>query len=410
MNFIKQNLFLVVLAAIVLVVGGALVGLNLMSFSDSLDAEIAKREALSQSLQRFQRDKEINAKLVNAQKDHVTTVRKAAEEVTKDQNQKDKAANLVLKLDVVENGVVKETVDSFPYDAKKYIEAGLTLLYINKHRAEANDLLTQLKITYLPNKEDIDAEARNIQARQRNATTEADLKAFAAQAVTTLTASRAAKGYLYCDDNSISQQITFGSKEQAADDKTLWSKQVKLWVAQDVLSAIKAANEEATAKLDAGQRNVTTAAVKHLLAMEIVDTYFCKAAPVAGPVAPNAAAAAQKEAVSPTQRQCCKEYDVVNYSFSVVMPTRFVQLLQQKLMENRYHTVLQVKMEDINTKKELADYYYGNDPVMLITFTNEFLMLTSWERDLMPASFLQTLPDSIKRAPDLARGKSTVKK
>lgn len=396
MNFIKQNLFLVIVIGAVVVLGGAMIGLNMLSLSDSVTAEIAKRESLSKSLMLFKTGAGINAALVDAQKNHVNTVRDAAKEVANDQTQKDKAAHPVLKLEIKqEGGTIRETVDAFPYDTKKYIESGLTLVFINEHRAATNKIMDQLKITYLPTKDDIDAEKRNIEARRpRGGTETVDPNRFYDQAALVRTVASAAKGYLYCDDNSIVPQITFGPKEMAADDIILWKKQFKLWVLQDLVSAIKATNDEVMAKLDPSQRNVTTAAVKHLLSLSIEDNYFVHAVTPASPP------------VSPTLRVTCKDYDVLNYSFTVVMPTRYIQALQQKLMANRYHTVLQIKMEDLPHRKELSDYYYGTDPIMIVTFTNEFLMLTSWERNLMPASFLQTLPDSVKREGDVARGKT----
>ena len=94
------------------------------------------------------------------------------------------------------------------------------------------------------------------------------------------------------------------------------------------------------------------------------------------------------------------DYDVVSYAFRVVMPSRHIPLLIKKLEQDKYHTVLSVQMSAI---PQDTKYYYGNDPELQVTLSCQFLILTSWERELMPAEFLKTLPESariqVRKAP-----------
>lgn len=407
MKFVRENMFLVILGGAVLVLGGLFIGINLFSLSDSVDAEIQARENLSKSLQAFANGKKINQEMVNQQKKRVQSIRADANQVTVDQQELNKAAYPVLKLEKKDaSGAIKETVPAFPYVEADYRTWGLTLEFINKHRAESTALVSQLRVTTPPTKEEIDAEVKRLESQKtRMPGTGADAATAAMnEARATLEAAtasqliaRASRGNLYCDDNQIVQQFTFGPRETTADDHILWRKQFKLWIARDVLGAIKAANDEAMATLKPNERNVLNSAVKHLLTLSIFDNYFYKGDTAGVAAAPGKPGTERPgEAASPTQRQSCKDYDVVHYSFSVVMPPRHVLLLQRKLMENKYHTVMSVKMESMAAKKEAAEYYYGNDAVMAVTFEGEFLMLTSWERELLPMSFANTLPDKIR--------------
>ena len=76
-------------------------------------------------------------------------------------------------------------------------------------------------------------------------------------------------------------------------------------------------------------------------------------------------------------------FDVVNYSFTVVMPTRFLPLLEENLMKQNYHVILNVQIsrvaEDNQTQAD-EFYYYGADPVRKVTIEAQLLLLADWTR------------------------------
>ena len=122
-------------------------------------------------------------------------------------------------------------------------------------------------------------------------------------------------------------------------------------------------------------------------------------------------------AVSLGNRVCNKDFDVIRYNFQVVMPARYVPLLQRNLMERNFHTVLNTSMSAYPMKD--SQYYFGSDPVMLVTINSQMLLMTAWERGLwevdksgkkvlkypplMPREVLSTLPKEALRDLDNER-------
>ena len=80
-----------------------------------------------------------------------------------------------------------------------------------------------------------------------------------------------------------------------------------------------------------------------------------------------------------TQRICNQQYDVIHYSFTVIMSSRKLLELERALMARNYHTVLSVEMQEV-PQVEDKYYYYGPEPVMEVTMYCELLLMTDWER------------------------------
>ena len=84
-----------------------------------------------------------------------------------------------------------------------------------------------------------------------------------------------------------------------------------------------------------------------------------------------------------TQHIANPVFDVVNYSFTVVMPTRFLPVLEENLMKQNYHVILNEQIsrvtEDDQTKTNEL-YYYGADPVRKVTIEAQLLLLADWTR------------------------------
>ena len=102
-----------------------------------------------------------------------------------------------------------------------------------------------------------------------------------------------------------------------------------------------------------------------------------------------------------TGRATTKAYDVVNYDFTVTMPTRNVVALIRNLTRRGNNTVLKVSM--LRPEDRDDDYYYGTDAVMEVTIEAEVLFLSQWYRPLMPDAVLEQLPPTALRPEDSKR-------
>ncbi|MCK4277062.1 MAG: hypothetical protein KAX78_11140, partial [Phycisphaerae bacterium] len=82
--------------------------------------------------------------------------------------------------------------------------------------------------------------------------------------------------------------------------------------------------------------------------------------------------------------------DVIHYSFTVIMPVRYLVLLEEQLQRLPYHTVRGHRYR-LPSSTDTRDHYFGTDPVMSVTIEGEMLLVTSWVRPLMPKGALEKL-------------------
>jgi hypothetical protein len=97
-----------------------------------------------------------------------------------------------------------------------------------------------------------------------------------------------------------------------------------------------------------------------------------------------------------TQHVCNKDYDVVQYKFTVMMPARHIPALQSNLMQRNFHTIIKVIVGNpesavaANSAPQpnalLVPQYCGPDAVIEVTFFGELLLLNSWERGTFDAA------------------------
>jgi hypothetical protein len=226
--------------------------------------------------------------------------------------------------------------------------------------------------------------------------------------------NKAKAGEIYVDPNAM--DMVFRDAVMNPTVEQLWQAQLNLWVTADIVAAIKATNNEAFASSDAQGKphSVLTGAVKRLVQVRVNETYVRPAAGEAAAVAVPArgyseevpdvggsdmsgrsavAGAEGSEQADPlTGRGSSKEYDVLHYRFSVVMPTRYLPALQRNLMAQNYHTILKVDFytpgaagagygaASPEVSGVASSYYYGVEPVVQVDITGELLLLTTWER------------------------------
>jgi len=256
-----------------------------------------------------------------------------------------------------------------------------------------------------------------------------------AEALRSARVQKARDGLIYASAESF--DTVFSGGEVIASDTELWQAQLNLWVTRDIVEAIKRTNEQVLARIPEKKRNVVTSAVKRLVSVKVSETYYTSGKkaggfggaptggrpPTWGPgkmppgYMPPPTMAPDETYVPPpvggygrptpsrqqprrtpigesagtlSERGSTKTYDVIHYEFTVIMPWRHLELLQQNLLKRNLHTVLNVGIDPpgaaapggASTGRTSAEqrYYYGSEPVVQVTIMGELLLLTSWER------------------------------
>jgi hypothetical protein len=476
MKFIRENLFYLIVVTAVIVLGVVFLVAD-SSISDDVTAEIAARKEISDKLSRNAgAGNLVNPEIVAAEGNRVAMIVGEANVVLRQQREKNQLAYRVLLLPVVgPDGQTKMLQPAFPYDANMYKDYELAMKFVSVQRAAFQSQQQLLEPTHAPNAAEINVALGLLMARPTAIPAPSlggggDLSTLLLPKATDYaTFEKAIAGRVYVDDATILAEVCLPDNLMAKPDPdVLWRRQYKLWVATDLIAAIKAANEEVLAALPYRQdHNVCNSPVKRWVSLHVSDMYSTKggemgsytppsaadtggesrgaapggesggagpmrgpgAGPMRGPSAgpsrgpmgggeggggggggfggggggggsPGATNLIGPSSDTVTQHYSDQEFDVVQYNFQVVMPTRHVPLLMRTLMQDRNHTVLTYSAQQA---PRTGLYFYSNEPVMLVTFTCEAIFLTSWERDLVPSGFLRTLPGGVLRDKDKER-------
>ncbi|MFW6132939.1 MAG: hypothetical protein ACOC8F_03520 [Planctomycetota bacterium] len=236
---------------------------------------------------------------------------------------------------------------------------------------------------------------------------------------------QARSGRIYADTTALDRY--FPEDEYNLNPTELWQMQVNKWVQTDILEAIQGTNEEVLGSLPDEAQNVLHAAVKRLVSVRVARRYYTSGeapespaieAPEYGDMEramggePGAwggaytprARTAQARGGTLTGHVCSKDFDVVHYGFTVIMPERHVARLMRHLTRDTYHTVLQCELAQVgesdpielpgglearetrrtsggaDERREPGEYYYGPEPVLAVTFVGELLLQTDWAR------------------------------
>ena len=190
----------------------------------------------------------------------------------------------------------------------------------------------------------------------------------------------------YCDRSVLPIPVT----DYVADQHVLFGWQWDLWVVEDVLEAIAAANRDES---DPERRSARVAPVKRVVSLEI--TGIPGADPEAAPpaAAPNAGnELTPSYDVSLTGRVTNPLYDVRRVRLTVVAETRRLPRLFDALAERNLITILDVDLKPADPWAAVADgYYYGNEPVSEVVLELETVWLREWTREHMPVVTRGTL-------------------
>jgi len=424
MTFIKQNLFLVILAAVTLAGGGALL---LLAHSGDLDDELAARAQVSDDLDAARKQGKLYTReFIEAQTNAAETDANNVAKARRDMVDLNRRNFQVLKLKPVGKSV---DIPAFPFNAQQYDENALYFPFTKTYREEIRNLRESLKPTAAPTQADIEAQAAMFAPPSERAAGERDAspgRSFSEetrrQALEYLRMNNARKGCVYVEDDAFT--VVFPEPVGTAQPDKLWAAMLSLWIQGDIVAAIRQTNDELLAKRGVRDPGVPDSAVKHLVNIRVGGYAGTTSKFTESPSAEPAG-----EAGDLTQAGCTKEYDLVAYNFTVVMTAEHLLALQQNLMRRNLHTIVKVEMTAPQTKPITPGAtagaaiagdacYYGPEAVFEVKLYGQLLLLTDWERGLwdaqekrwmqdfpplMPKETLSTLPQAALRPEDAER-------
>jgi len=393
MEFIRQNIGVVVAGVACVVLAGLLMLVNVKQ-SANVDAALKDRQVTSRSLSSLSKPKThngdkvyINEALI-AQEQSRVDHHEASLEAVMLQAQTFNSENFKV-LEAMADGVA---VPAFPVDERYDDSSAYVFKLSQAYLTAVDDLLVPLDPAIAPTNEEIEARVEAERERlsytpKYRAMQEAgeSLTDIARQNVREELRLRAAQGKrIYASPDAIGRVFTEPSPDIPFD--LFWRAQISLWVMDDVLAAIQDLNESVTEDITDRDVMVSDSAVRVLRSLSVDPTYINE----------------QVGKQTLTQRYTNQQHDVIHYGFTVVMPVRYVPELERRLMSRNYHTILNVTMARY-VESQAGEYDLGHEPLMEVTFQGEFLFLTSWERDLMPEATLRSVPKSAWRPEDKER-------
>ncbi len=347
MKFVRENVFLIAVAAIVLAGGGGMVAAY-FKVSGQVDRAVEQRTSMARILSGLE-GRGANAEMEGAAQERIGAIRAAAGTVKNlcvDWNRKHMQ---VLKLAVPNSEL---TVPAFPYDEQLYRDEGLGYVFTDTYVKAMQALLNSLRPTSPPTDGEIQSQVLQYQNRLMQwklleagrspmptgygyrGETELEESEYMSVGVLTPLPSpeivgmygpapmpalsmgsdpaiaaeaavkgrdsamlmKARRGAVYTDPCAL--DLVFTEAVPNPSPAALWQAQLNLWVTTDIIAAINATNEEAFAKgAEHGQpRDVVAAAVKRLARIDINENYVLPSIDVS--------------AVIPTSPYADEEYEV----------------------------------------------------------------------------------------------------
>ena len=483
MNFLRENLFMVLLTTGTLALCLVFV-LWSGAISDQIDGEeVASRQSLSNTIQNLGRPPYSNGNTIMAEKTRVEGIMDSLRKVGEKNiawNSRNFRVDPLTMLDGSKR-------PAFPFDANVWEKNQLASRFVGLYHEQLAALLASLNPTGLPTPAEIAEEAeyqeKIIQRRERiRLKSEKETAAGKTPAKTTtpargvvpgmtpevmdpemgmmppvpgrtpaagksgsfsaeandraqdiLRVRKAQQGAIYVDDSPFHLVFAKGVLLSKAEPEKLWDAQQGLWVQSDIVAAINDTIQTAQdqQKIPAGQRSVITSPIKRLMNVTVgkSDSAAKKKtveqniyggmggypgggqwgpSPEDMPMPPGARnvptptrsggysrastpAAPGEKPNTLTQNSANKVFDVVDYSFTVLMPTRYLPLLQESLLKRNYHVILNMQIEppdgETAVSKNAAGgaeglYYYGVEPLRKVTISGQLLLVAGFTRGL----------------------------
>jgi len=338
MRFLKAHAFMLALAAVVVVVGGAMMGMKFVAGGD-IDELMAKRASLSAKLKTLKSKPVVNQAILDATRRRIQQSRAAAMDALKENLLWNRDEHKVLQL-VYNDG--RTTMPAFPIQRQKYDAYGLVYEFTEEYQKALSGMLAELKATQAPTSQEISDEqdrlARRLSSlqaaeerRKLTASSGAELPGPAvlpsrtpsagamynkpnpmdmfrkgpmtggsmgrsagsgrsvrsggkvsagivaeadAKGLASIRLKKAKAGEVFADMNSFDPVFT--SAISKATETQLWQAQINLWVTEEIIRAIHDTNTRILSKLPAGDRNVLSSPVKRLVSINIDRDYYTK--------------------------------------------------------------------------------------------------------------------------------------
>ena len=409
MNFIRRNLFFVILGGTVLVLMVASIIVN-AGPAGRAEEELALRKATAGKLLPPPKSGLVNEGIVEEERKSVLITQKEFRELVREFIEWNRKPYRILELPLLDSkGVETGKVNAFPIDAEQYSKYSLNYRFTEKYLEELEAMRAKLGPATVPTQEQVTEAAARIEAalqrdldRQKalrdkknsgagggpadEGKRKVDEETVAAlakrQARVEVMAKHAAGGRIYVDPQALRK--IWPKPDEKAGVNDMWIAQVQLWVFGDVVEAIHATNQ-AVFSAAGGRPTVLNAGIKRLKAFSILRTPFQGRESAAREKAARAASTADNvrrlvgRAKNLTGRNIGPQYDVIHYTVQVVMPLRHVLTLQRDLLRRGAHTILNVRIGEVAREAEDL-HYYGQEPVMDVTMDGELLLLTAWGR------------------------------
>jgi hypothetical protein len=475
MNFIRDNLFLVLVLVITVVLCGILLMMGMGVSTTIEDEQIAQREKLARSLQNIGRGNMVNQLTIHADKRRVEMLLNTLEKVRRDNLEFNSRYFSVPELQLL-GGAKKPAL---PWDETTWNRNELAYRFVRQYHLQLDAMRQKLNATRIATTEEIETqaleEARRLERSRRiramwerdqtpgqdraprrapsgpmepgrsvppgragrtegktNLTEEAKTLA-----VNSLRLHQARQGEVYLSELSFDVMFAKGGIVNRLEPRKIWDAQVNLWVQQDIAHVIARTNRSVLSdrKVPADERNVLNAPIKRLVRIEVASASQASAGRSSGRSTRRAPGGMPGEnygqqSSDPQQSRPAtltgyvdnKNFEVVNYSFTVLMPTRYLPELEKHLLSQNYHVILaeQIAMNPREARsgrnsgqnqEEL--YYYGTEPVANVTIEGQLLLVTDFTRGwwdaenqswisppLMPIPVMKQLPRQALREQD----------
>lgn len=479
MRFLRDNLFYVVLViATVILCGGLLVLAS--GYNEDFENELDTRRKLYRDITGRQRSEPINEAIIDRTRENISLVMKDVRDA--------ETMNVTWASDNFEIPVLalpnKKKIPVLPYNRKLWSEnqSYLSNKFVSYYTNRLQDLLTpdgelkMLKPAPLPTVEEIEEQKQEqlkklirIQRMQEgvgsgeSATGGADerkerksLEEQAQQwAVSTVRLQKAREGVIYADYQSLAPLYNTDAVVNRLSPAQVWRMNLDLWIKEEVVGAIADTINDVMndRKLPETERHVINSPVKRLFTVKLISFggsargaeragearsprdrggTIGRGGPREGRLGENRYAGTDERTTPPVTRAATLTgdvsntvYDIADYSFTVLMPLRYLNILQRNLVDDNYHVVtrLDVKPAVSRTMKTAEAsgkaeglYYYGTEALRRITVRGQLRMMTVWTRGeaeegedgdlrwvrkpLMPPEVIKTLPASALREID----------
>jgi hypothetical protein len=476
MEFLRKNLFMVLLVTITLLLVVVLLIWG-MDISDRIETEeMAKRKALSSDINALQRGPYVNRGTIEADTEQVAVVRKALADVRRLNREYNSRDYDVAQLKLLTG----QTRPALPFSAKVWDDNQLYFRFVSEYHHKLEELLTRLNATTPPKEEDIFAEAIRQQSsidlremiRQKNAPVgvpgagvgempdmgrRAGMSPVAGKTIvagkrinpdtgheenitvgeealkiaqTNLKLHQAIQGQIYADEVSLDidpQYPKGGGIVGTIPPEKIWDIQVGLWVQSDVIDVIGRTIQDvmSTPAMKGKRPGVINSPIKKLVQIRVTPISSTESISKttdstrrggmmydemmmerpggrsrrSRSVDRYAPRRQLPKAETLTRNVSNQLYDVVRYQFTVLMPTRYLPILERNLARQNYHIILNEEISKVGAPigeglaktpvrptgqpsvvAEDSLYYYGTEPIRQITISAELLLLTEWVR------------------------------